>query len=64
MLRDDHTHMWGGDTMKSGVVMVAIVSIWNFIFMLLGLNLVLYIVGDLCILCVTLSRLICPAFLV
>ena len=31
--------------MKSSVVMVSIVSIWDFIFMLLGLDLFLYIVG-------------------
>ena len=50
--------------MKLGVVMVAIVSIWDFIFMLLGLNLVLYIVGYLYILYITLSRSIYPVFLV
>ena len=44
--------------MKSDVVMVAIVSIWDFIFMLLGLDLVLYILGYLYILYVTLFRLI------
>ena len=45
--------------MKSGVVMVAIGDV---IFMFLGLDLVLYIEGYLCILYVTLSRLICPVF--
>ena len=44
--------------MKSDVVMVAIVLIWDFIFMVLGLDLVLYIVGYLYILYVTLFRLI------
>ena len=48
--------------MKSGVVMVAIVSICDFIFMLLGLDLVLYIVGYLSIMYIILSRLICPLF--
>ena len=48
--------------MKSDVVMVAIVLIWDFIFMFLGLDLVLYIEGYLYILYVTLSRLICPVF--
>ena len=38
--------------------MVAIVLIWNFILMLLGLDLVLYILGYLYILYVTLFRLI------
>ena len=42
--------------MKSGVVMVVIVSIWDFVFILLGLDLILYIVGYLCILYVILSR--------
>ena len=44
--------------MKSSVVMVAIVSIWDFIFMLLSLDMVLCIEGYLYILHVTLSRLI------
>ena len=44
--------------MKSDVVMVAIVLIWDFISMFLGLDLVLYIVGYLYILYVTLFRLI------
>ena len=43
--------------MKSGVVMLAI---GDFIFMLLRLDLVLYIEGHLYILYVTLSRLIRP----
>ena len=55
-------HKLREDNTKSGVVMVAIVSIWDFIFMLLGLNLVLYIVGYLYILYFTLSRMICPVF--
>ena len=38
--------------------MVAIVSIWDFIFMFLGLDMVLYIVRYLYILYVTLPRLI------
>ena len=42
--------------------MVAIVLICDFIFMFLGLDLVLYIVGYLYVLYVTLSRLICPIF--
>ena len=46
--------------MKSGVVMVAIILIGDFIFMFMGLDLVLYILGYLYILYVTLSRLICP----
>ena len=45
--------------MKSGVVMVAI---GDFIFMLLGLDLVLYIEGHLYVLYITLSRLSCPVF--
>ena len=44
--------------MKSDVVMVAIVSIWDSIFMFLRLDLVLYFVGYLYILYVTLFRLI------
>ena len=47
-----------GSDMKSDVVMVAIVLIGDFIFMLLGLDLVLYILGYLCILYVTLFNLI------
>ena len=46
------------DDMKSDVVMVAIVFSWDFIFVFLGLDLVLYIVGYLYILYVTLFRLI------
>ena len=42
MLGDDHSHMgWSGD-MKSYVVMVVIL---DFIFMFLGFDLVLYILG-------------------
>ena len=48
--------------LKSGVVMVAIVLIWDFIFMSLSLDLVLYIEGHLYILYIILSRLICPVF--
>ena len=48
-----------GNDMKSGVVMVAI---GDFICMLLGLDLVLYIEGHLYILYITLSRLICSVF--
>ena len=51
-----------GLDVESGVVMVAIVLIRNFIFMLLELDIVLYILGYLYILYVTLSRLICPVF--
>ena len=40
--------------MKSYVVIMVIVSIWDFIFMLLGVDLVLSIVGYLYILYVTL----------
>ena len=44
--------------MNSDVVMGAIVSIWDFIFMFLGLDVVLYIEECLYILYVTLFRLI------
>ena len=44
--------------MKSGVVMVAILSIWHFIFILLGLDLVWSIMGYSYILYVILFRLI------
>ena len=57
-------HDLGEHNMKLGVVMVAIVSICDFIFMLVGRDLVLYIVGYLYILYMILSRLICPVFLV
>ena len=40
MLGDDHSHMGGSGDIKSGVVMVAI---GDLIFMLLGLDLGLYI---------------------
>ena len=50
--------------MKSDVVMVAIVLIWDFIFMFLCLDLVLVHFGILYILYVTLSRLICLVSLV
>ena len=46
--------------MKSAVVMVAILLIWDFIFMFLCLDLVLSIEGYFYILYITLSRLICP----
>ena len=49
------------NAMKLGVAMVAIE---DFIFMFLCLVLVLYILGYLYILYVTLSRLICLVFLV
>ena len=55
MLGDDHSHMGGSGDMKFGVVMVAI---GDFIFVLLGLDLVLYIEGYLYILYVTCYRLI------
>ena len=43
---DTITLIWGGSgDMKSGVVMVAIVLIRDFIFMFLCLDLVLYILG-------------------
>ena len=58
MLWDDHSHKGGSGDLKSDVVMVAIVLIWDFIFMLLGLDMVLYIEGYVYILYVTLSRLI------
>ena len=45
MLGDDHSHMGGSDDMKSGAVIVEIVWIGDSIFMFLGLDLVLYIVG-------------------
>ena len=45
VLGDDHSHMGGSDDMKSSVVMVAIMLIWDFIFMFLELDLVLYILG-------------------
>ena len=54
--------MGGSDKVKPGVVMVAIVSIGDFIFILLGLDLVLYIAGYLYILYVILSRLLCLVF--
>ena len=44
--------------MKLGVVMVAIVLLWDFILVLLGLDVVLYIEGYSYILYVTLFRLI------
>ena len=50
--------------MKSDVVMVAIVFIWDFIFMLLGLDLVLYIVGYLYALYIYIIQVDCPVFLV
>ena len=62
MLGDNHSHMGGSGDMKSDVLMVAIVLICDFIFMLLGLDVVLYIEGYLYVLYVTLSRLICPVF--
>ena len=49
--------LWQYD-MKSDVVMMAIVLIWDFISMFLGLDMVLYIVGYLYILYITLFRLI------
>ena len=45
VLGDDHSHMGGSGDMKLYVVMVAIVLIWDSILMLLGLDLVLYILG-------------------
>ena len=42
MLGDDHSHMGGSGDMKSDVVMV---KIWDFIFMFLCLDMVLYILG-------------------
>ena len=45
MLGDDHSHKGGSGDMKSDVMMVAIVLIWDFIFMFLELDLVLYILG-------------------
>ena len=62
MLGEDHSHMGGSDNMKSGVVMVAIMSFCDFIFIVLGLDLVLYIEGYLYILYIILSGLICPVF--
>ena len=58
MLGDNHSHLGGFDDMKLGVVIMAIVLILDFIFMLLGLDMVLYIVGYLYIIYVTLSRVI------
>ena len=60
MLGDDHSHIGGGDDMKSEVVMVAIVLRWDFVFMFLCLDMVSYIEGYLYFLYITLSRLICP----
>ena len=45
MFGDDHSYMGGSGDMKSDVVMVAIVLIWDFIFMFMDLDLVLYILG-------------------
>ena len=45
MLEDNHSHIGGSDDMKSSVVMVAIMLIWDFICMFLELDLVLYILG-------------------
>ena len=42
---DDHSHMGGSHDIKSSAVMVAIMLIWDFIFMFLELDLVLYILG-------------------
>ena len=50
VLGDDHSHMGGSDDMKSDFVIVKIVLIWDFIFMFLGLDVVLYIVGYICML--------------
>ena len=50
--------MGGSGDIKSDIMMVAIVLIWDFIFMFLGLDLVLYIVGYLYISYITLFRLI------
>ena len=60
MVEDDHSHMGGSGDMKSDVVMVAIVLIWDVIFMFLCLDLVFVHFGILYTLCITLSRLICP----
>ena len=56
--KNDNSQIGGSDDMESSVVVMAIVSIWDFIFMLPGLDMVLYIVGYLYILYITLSRLI------
>ena len=45
VLGDDHSHIGGSDDIKSDVVMVEIVLIWDFIFMFLCLDIVLYIEG-------------------
>ena len=45
VLGDDHSHMGGSDDMKADVVIMEILYIGDFIFMFLGLNVVLYIVG-------------------
>ena len=45
VLGDDHSLMGGSDDMKSGVVKVEIVFSGDFIFMFLGLDVVLYIEG-------------------
>ena len=45
VLGDDHSHMGGSGDMKSDIVMVKIVLIVDFIFMLLCMDVVLYILG-------------------
>ena len=45
MLRDDHSHIGGSGDMESDVVIVTIVLIWDFMFMFLCLDMVLYILG-------------------
>ena len=45
VLGDDHSHMGGSDDMKSGVCIEEIVVMVDFIFMLLSLDMVMYIVG-------------------
>ena len=50
--------------MQSDVVMVAIVLIWDFIFMFLDLDMVLYILGYFIFYIFTLFKLICPVSLV
>ena len=49
MLGDDHSHMGGSDDMKSDVIVVELVLIWDFIFMFLCLDMCsrLPIVGTL-----------------
>ena len=45
VLRNDHSYMGGSGDMKSDVVMVEIVLIWDFMFVFLCLDIVLYILG-------------------